>query len=146
MSGQLFAPWGALRRVAPCALCCSNHTWIFISRCAQLKILAVGIWPTTTRLSVLFPLSSALLHPTPLITVIKRALIKGWLSLTLSQSLRENSYDSRKKVINAVRIFFILCRENIRGGGNSIAPKTASANAANAKVRNRQMIGRPIIL
>jgi len=31
-------------------------------------------------------------------------------------------------------------------GGHSIAPKTASANAANAKVRNRQMIGRPIIL
>jgi len=31
-------------------------------------------------------------------------------------------------------------------GGHSIAPKTASANAANAKVRNRQMIGRSIIL
>jgi len=29
---------------------------------------------------------------------------------------------------------------------HSIAPKTASANAANAKVRNRQMIGGPIIL
>jgi len=31
-------------------------------------------------------------------------------------------------------------------GMHSIAPKTASANAANAKVRNRQMIGRPIII
>jgi len=31
-------------------------------------------------------------------------------------------------------------------GGHSIAPKTASANGANAKLGNRQMIGRPIIL
>ena len=31
-------------------------------------------------------------------------------------------------------------------GGHSIAPKTASANAANATVHNRQMISRPIIL
>ena len=30
-------------------------------------------------------------------------------------------------------------------GGHSIAPKPASANATNAKVRNRQMIGTPII-
>jgi len=30
--------------------------------------------------------------------------------------------------------------------GHSIAPKTASAHAANAKVRNRQMVGGPIIL
>jgi len=30
-------------------------------------------------------------------------------------------------------------------GGHSIAPKPASANATNAKVRNRQMIGRPIV-
>jgi len=28
----------------------------------------------------------------------------------------------------------------VKGGGHSIAPKSASANAANAKVRNRQMI------
>jgi len=35
-----------------------------------------------------------------------------------------------------------LCRIT---GGHPIAPKTASANAANAKARNRQMIGRPTI-
>jgi len=31
-------------------------------------------------------------------------------------------------------------------GGHPKAPKTVSANAANAKVRKHQMIGRPIIL
>jgi len=31
-------------------------------------------------------------------------------------------------------------------GMHSIVPKTASANTTNAKVRNRQMIGRPIII
>ena len=46
--------------------------------------------------------------------------------------------------------FFVLSGIVFFGGGifgmQSIAPKTASANAANAIVRNRQMIGRPIII
>jgi len=33
-----------------------------------------------------------------------------------------------------------------RSGGHSIAPKITSANATNAKVRNHQMIGRPVVL
>jgi len=32
-----------------------------------------------------------------------------------------------------------------KNGMHSIAPKSASANAENAKVRNHQMIGRPIM-
>jgi len=35
---------------------------------------------------------------------------------------------------------------DLRDGMYSIAPKTASANVTNAKVLNRQMIGRPIVL
>jgi len=43
-------------------------------------------------------------------------------------------------------VFFPVYFPSVKSRGAFDSTKNASANAANAKVRNRQMIGRPIIL
>ena len=57
--------------------------------------------------------------------------------------MSEKNFDNLSRVLFAS---FPWPGDERRGGGHSIAPKTGSTNAANAKVRNRQMRGRPIIL
>jgi len=66
-------------------------------------------------------------------------------SLWISKNLLCGTYVSKvpaSQTSSAIKILISV----VHYGGHSMAPKTASAKAANAKVRYRQMIGGPIIL
>jgi len=68
--------------------------------------------------------------------------LPSFLSAPIVESNRSVSFRLSGSLYLARRPGFWACAY----GEHSIAPKTASANPANAKVRNRQMIGRPTIL